>query len=303
MNNIFDVLNNICETFLTKLDETKKNYIGDDVKFKSDITFKYDDKPLDVFDRRNIIIDKLNKWTKLSHFFGHNVVIKFIFSDDLIFYFTWDDDLGAFTTEDPNGDRFMYDVENEDLKKITTDSDDISDNDVECTVDTTHNDISYCTEGTKHNDISDGEGIEKDFNLADDSNLAFNLKNSLRESFKIWNNDNNETKINECDEIFCPFKASENFKKDVIDTAAYITDFDDNGEPVKITFNISWLIPEYDFGTDSYYRAIDDIYHNESENLDKFCELIKDVYNFSMGSWDVVYDADDIDEINFSFVF
>ena len=198
--------------------------------------------------------------------------------------------------EDPNGDRFLYNSNDETLNKIVDVEEEQNNEDDEDLNKNEDGGISDVVDNTI--DISDGEGVEKNFNLNDDNNLASNLRNALRESYSEWKNDD------KCKEIFCPLAKSEIFKKNVIDAAAYVTEFDNDDNPVHISFNISWLIPEYEFGEDSYYIAIDEIYHNESENLDKFCEIIKEKYNFSLGRWNVKLDDDKkVEEIEFIFTF
>jgi len=300
-NSIFEMFDDISKSLFKTFDDfnelkknTIKDYVGEGIH--NEVTFKYDTK-LEPEDTKKIIIDKLNKWTKLARVFGNDIVIKFVFAEDGIFYFTWDEELKGFVTEDPNGDRFLYNAKDETLNKIVDDEEEPKKAAVE---DLNKNKASGVSSEVVDNtvDISDGEDIEKNFNLKDDKNLASNLRNALRESYAEWKNDD------KCYEIFCPVAAAENFKKNVIDAAAYVTEFDKDGNPVQISFNISWLIPDYKFGEDSYYIAIDDIYHNESANLDQFCELVKEKYNFSLGSWNVQFDDDkNVKEIEFIFTF
>lgn len=299
-NSIFEMFDDISKSLMKTFDEfneikknTIKDYFGEGIH--NEVTFKYDTK-LEPEDKKKIIIDKLNRWTKLARVFVKDTVIKFVFADNEIFYFTWDEALEGFVTEDPNGDRFLYNSNYETLNKIVDVEEEQNKEDDEDLNKNEDGGISDDVDDTI--DISDGEGVEKNFNLNDDNNLASNLRNALRESYAEWKNDD------KCNEIFCPLAKSEIFKKNVIDAAAYVTEFDNDDNPVHISFNISWLIPEYAFGEDSYYIAIDEIYHNESANLDKFCEIIKEKYNFSLGSWNVKLDADKkVEEIEFIFTF
>ena len=299
-NSIFEMFDDISKSLMKTFDEfneikknTIKDYFGEGIH--NEVTFKYDTK-LEPEDKKKIIIDKLNRWTKLARVFGKDTVIKFVFAENEIFYFAWDDELEGFVTEDPNGDRFLYNSNDETLNKIVDVEEEQNNEDDEDLNKNEDGGISDVVDDTI--DISDGEGVEKNFNLNDDNNLASNLRNALRESYSEWKNDD------KCKEIFCPLAKSEIFKKNVIDAAAYVTEFDNDDNPVHISFNISWLIPEYEFGEDSYYIAIDEIYHNESENLDKFCEIIKEKYNFSLGRWNVKLDDDKkVEEIEFIFKF
>ena len=299
-NSIFEMFDDISKSLMKTFDEfnkikknTIKDYFGEGIH--NEVTFKYDTK-LEPEDKKKIIIDKLNRWTKLARVFGKDTVIKFVFAENEIFYFAWDDELEGFVTEDPNGDRFLYNSNDETLNKIVDVEEEQNNEDDEDLNKNEDGGISDVVDDTI--DISDGEGVEKNFNLNDDNNLASNLRNALRESYSEWKNDA------KCKEIFCPLAKSEIFKKNVIDAAAYVTEFDNDDNPVHISFNISWLIPEYEFGEDSYYIAIDEIYHNESANLDKFCEIIKEKYNFSLGSWNIKLDDDKkVEEIEFIFTF
>ena len=299
-NSIFEMFDDISKSLIKTFDEfneikknTIKDYFGEGIH--NEVTFKYDTK-LEPEDKKKIIIDKLNRWTKLARVFGKDTVIKFVFAENEIFYFAWDEELEGFVTEDPNGDRFLYNSNDETLNKIVDVEEEQNKEDEEDLNKNEDGGISDVVDDTI--DISDGEGVEKNFNLNDDNNLASNLRNALRESYAEWKNDD------KCKEIFCPLAKSEIFKKNVIDAAAYITEFDNDDNPVHISFNISWLIPEYEFSEDSYYIAIDEIYHNESANLDKFCEIIKEKYNFSLGSWNVKLDDDKkVEEIEFIFTF
>ena len=299
-NSIFEMFDDISKSLMKTFDEfneikknTIKDYFGEGIH--NEVTFKYDTK-LEPEDKKKIIIDKLNRWTKLARVFGKDTVIKFVFAENEIFYFAWDEELEGFVTEDPNGDRFLYNSNDETLNKIVDVEEEQNKEDDEDLNKNEDGGISDILDNTI--DISDGEGVEKNFNLNDDNNLASNLRNALRESYAEWKNDD------KCKEIFCPLAKSEIFKKNVIDAAAYVTEFDDDDNPVHISFNISWLIPEYEFGEDSYYIAIDEIYHNESANLDKFCEIIKEKYNFSLGSWNIKLDDDKkVEEIEFIFTF
>jgi len=300
-NSIFEMFDDISKSLIKTFDEfneIKKNAIKDYVGEgnNNEVIFKYDTK-LDPEDKKKIIIDKLNRWTRFARVFGNDTVIKFVFAEDEIFYFIWDDELKGFVTEDPNGDRFLYNSKDETLNKLIDDEEEQKEVAEE---DSNENEDSGVNGEVVDNtvDIANGEGIEKNFNLMDDKNLASNLRNALRESYAELKNEN------KCKEIFCPVKAAENFKKNVIDTAAYVTEFDKDENPIQIAFNICWLLPDYKFGDGSYYIAIYDIYHNESANLDQFCELVKEKYNFSLGSWNVKFDNEkNVDEIEFIFTF
>ena len=309
-NNIFEMFDSINKNLLKKFDEFNemknnalKEYISEGIH--NEVTFKYDTK-LEPEDKKKIIIDKLNRWNMLAQVFGNDIVVKFEFGKDEIFYFTWDEDYNGFVTVDPNGDKYLYNTKDETLNKLVDDEKKDENEKKQDENENTRKPSGGCISEPVGKTIipddiqeMDVEDIEKDFGLKDDKNLASNLRNALRNSYAEFKEKNEK-----CEEIFCPFGAAENFKADVIDQAAYETDFDDNDNPIQIKFDISWLLPDYEYDTDEYYIAIDDIYHNESANLDKFCELIKEKYNFSLGSWNVKFDEDnDVHEIQFIFTF
>lgn len=316
VNNIFDALNHISNMFLSDLDEF-------DCKDKnnSEITYKYD-SDMNPEEKKKKITGVLNLWTEILSVFSGGVVVKFVFNEDEIYYFTWDEESKVFITEEPNGDRFKYDSKNEGLEKIytddskeetcdgekcgTEDSHEVdprdSDEDVkdsaeydDCFVDKDDDGLDL---DLYLNDCGD-YAVEKDFGLDDDENLACNLRNALRDSYASYKIDEKN-----CKDIFCPVVGLDNFKEDIIDTAVYVAYFDDNDEPVSISFSLMYLIPGYEIGSDSYFSVLDHIYHDESENLDKFCELVKEKYNFSLGSWNVDLDQDrNVRDIEFVFNF
>ena len=308
-NNIFEMFDSINKNLLKTFDEFNemknnalKQYIGEGIH--NEVTFKYDTK-LEPEDKKKIIIDKLNRWNMLAQVFGNDIVVKFEFGKDEIFYFTWDKDYNGFVTVDPNGDKYLYNTKDETLNKLVDDEKKDENEKKQDENENTRKPSGDCISEPVGKTIipddiqeMDVEDIEKDFGLKDDKNLASNLRNALRNSYAEFKEKNEK-----CEEIFCPFGAAENFKVDVIDQAAYETDFDDNGNPIQIKFDISWLLPYY-YDNKEYYIAIDAIYHNESANLDKFCELIKEKYNFSLGSWNVKFDKDKVvNEIQFIFTF
>lgn len=316
VNNIFDALNHISNMFLSDLDEF-------DCKDKNntEITYKYD-SDMNQEEKKKKITELLNLWTEILSVFSGGVVVKFVFNEDEIYYFTWDEESKAFITEEPNGDRFKYDSKNEGLEKIYTDDSKAETCDGEkCGTEDSHEvDPRDSDEDVKDsaeyddcfvdkdddgldldfylNDCGD-YAVEKDFGLDDDENLACNLRNALRDSYASYKIDEKN-----CKDIFCPVVGLDNFKEDIIDTAVYVAYFDDNDEPVSISFSLMYLIPGYEIGSDSYFSVLDNIYHDESENLDKFCELVKEKYNFSLGSWNVDLDQDrNVRDIEFVFNF
>lgn len=327
VNNIFDALNRISNMFLSNLDEfdckdnTMSNIFVCYDNNNNEITYKYD-SDMNQEEKKKKITGLLNLWTEILSVFSGGVVVKFVFNEDEIYYFTWDEESKVFITEEPNGDRFKYDSKNEGLEKIytddskeetcdgekcgTEDSHEVdpmdSDEDVkdsaeydDCFVDKDDDglDLDFYL-----NDCGD-YAVEKDFGLDDDENLACNLRNALRDSYASYKIDEKK-----CKDIFCPVVGLDNFKEDIIDTAVYVAYFDDNDEPVSISFSLMYLIPGYEIGSDSYFSVLDHIYHDESENLDKFCELVKEKYNFSLGSWNVDLDQDrNVRDIEFVFNF
>lgn len=327
VNNIFDALNRISNMFLSNLDEfdckdnTMSNIFVCYDKNNNEITYKYD-SDMNPEEKKKKITGLLNLWTEILSVFSGGVVVKFVFNEDEIYYFTWDEESKVFITEEPNGDRFKYDSKNEELEKIYTDDSKAETCDGEkCGTEDSHEvDPRDSDEDVKDsaeyddcfvdkdddgldldfylNDCGD-YAVEKDFGLDDDENLACNLRNALRDSYASHKIDEKN-----CKDIFCPVVGLDNFKEDIIDTAVYVAYFDDNDEPVSISFSLMYLIPGYEIGSDSYFSVLDHIYHDESENLDKFCELVKEKYNFSLGSWNVDLDQDrNVRDIEFVFNF
>lgn len=327
VNNIFDALNRISNMFLSNLDEfdckdnTMSNIFVCYDNNNNEITYKYD-SDMNPEEKKKKITGLLNLWTEILSVFSGGVVVKFVFNEDEIYYFTWDEESKVFITEEPNGDRFKYDSKNEGLEKIYTDDSKAETCDGEkCGTEDSHEvdprdsdeDVKDSAEYDDRFVDKDDDGldldlylndcgdyaVEKDFGLDDDENLACNLRNALRDSYASYKIDGQN-----CKDIFCPVVGLDNFKEDIIDTAVYVAYFDDNDEPVSISFSLMYLIPGYEIGSDSYFSVLDHIYHDESENLDKFCELVKEKYNFSLGSWNVDLDQDrNVRDIEFVFNF
>ena len=287
-DNIFDMLDSLVKIaglfYETNSNETKDS---SNSCSRNEVSFKFNEK-LEPEDKKKIVIEKLNRWTNLSNVFGKDIVVKFDFGNDEVFYFTWDEDYNGFVTEDPNGDKFVYDSKNETLNKIVNDEH-VQEND--------HDELVNDVESSSENvDVPQKEKVNN-FNLDDDENLASNLKNALRESFATKND-------NKCSDLFCPFDAVEKFKHNVIDNVAYNTSFDADGNPIKITFGIECLLPEnVNEKDDDRFDRLTKIYRNESANLDKFCELIKEKYNFSWVTWCADEYEKTIDSIEFILTF
>ena len=327
VNNIFDALNRISNMFLSNFDEfdckdnTMSNIFVCYDNNNNEMTYKYD-SDMNQEEKKKKITGLLNLWTEILSVFSGGIVVKFVFNEDEIYYFTWDEESKVFITEEPNGDRFKYDSRNEGLEKIYTDDSkaETCDDEKCCTEDSHEIDPRDSDEDVKDsaeyddcfvdkdddgldldfylNDCGD-YAVEKDFGLDDDENLACNLRNALRDSYASYKID-----VQNCKDIFCPVFKLDNFKEDIIDTAVYVSYFDDNDEPVSISFSLMYLMPGYEIGSDSYFSVLDHIYHDESENLDKFCELVKEKYNFSLGSWNVDLDQDrNVRDIEFVFNF
>jgi len=277
LNTASDILTKGIET----LNEFKNNDKGTEKK-RREYSFVYEDE-LEPEEKKKIVISKLNKYTELMKFDKNNdyeMYINFKFGEDE-FYFDWDKDLQMFVTIDPNGDKFAYDSNDEHLARITEAKNDAESNKV---------DLSKNNDD-KEDEIEDCNKCEDhpfNFDLKDDKNLAFNLKNALKKY-----HDENE----DCKAIFCPYAAADMFKNLIIDSESYDAMFDDYGNPTQIVFSIEHFVND---------NSLTDIYHNESQNLDKFCELIKDRYNFSLGSWNVSFsdkERKDVKNIDFIFTF
>ena len=312
--NIFDVFNNACKELINKENGIFADLFNVDTKkmledfktklaniskngYKREVTFEYDG-PMTADDRKNVIINKMNKWTKLaieSDSKTDDILVTFKFGKEDTFYFTWDADLKKFMTTDPNGDVFYYDDKDQTLVKIVDDKkDDKKDEQpagVRC-------DVKDNTVQEKKDEDEVAEGSRYGFDVKDDKNLAFNLRNSLAE----WHEKNNGK--SECDDIFCPFEAADNFYETIIKGQVFGSDFDDEGNPYQINFDVEWFLPDFD-SNEERVDCLTEIYHEESQNLDKFCELVKDKYNFSMGCYNVTFNDDKskVKEIEFVFTF
>ena len=104
-----------------------------------------------------------------------------------------------------------------------------------------------------------------------------------------------------CDAIFCPLNAAEDFKPNILAFHDFETDYDEEGSPYQIRFNLYDLAMPLEMGNEEYCT---NVYKKESDHLDEFCEIMKDDYGFSLGSWNVSFKDDNRDQVeNIEFIF
>ena len=266
---------------------------------KNDIKFTYDEKGITPERKKEIISEKVTYYTKLykgiNEWVNNDATITFKFNDDEVYYFTWDKDNSYFVTVEPNGDKYYLDIDTKNLVEISgTDT-------CKCNKDSKPKQCCALTEKDCAQKSDVKVECEKPFkDLGDDSNLAFNLKNALTKK--------KESEPEKTPVYFDYITAvNRRFKQDVIDPYAFWTEFDgkpDENPPYQIRFTIAHLLDVPD-GM-SLQDVLYSVYHNESENLDKFVDMIKEKYNFSIGGWDVIFNDTDknvVDDIRFVFVF
>lgn len=293
MNTFFSLLDAFDDFFkkLNDYESSEDNIIA---------TFKYNN--IDSFkEEKDIIIEKLNILAAYARIMNikDGSTVKFVF-DENVFYFVWESGYDAFVTTDPNGDEFVYDDHNEVLYRLneTTEEETAEKAAEKATEEATEKQYSGVEEYEKDNSVTnpnvDAEPDHSDSDINDDKNLAFNLRNKLRDEYAK----SRDKKI-----IFCPGILVELFKPSIIDNSNFTTEYDEDGNPVNISFLISDVINL----TESDSDTLDEIYHNETDHLDKYCELIKEKYNFSLGWWNTILDetCDErkVSSIVFTFVF
>ena len=273
--------------------------------YKGEHNVKYTYKNLDQKDKKDVITKHLSHWADIAkNSKDSTYVITFNFGDDEEFYFTWDADEKKFITKDPNGDEFYYNTDEKMLEKIVKADDKKEQVDVNGKASGVREEVVDNTAEPAAED--DGDGYYPNYNLGDikaDKNLAFNLRNELNK-WKEQNPDDEEENCDDCDKTFCPYMACDTFKEEVIDPGCFDADFDDEGNVVQISF------PLREFFTDEtdedFVGILQEVYHNESDSLDKFCELVKEEYGFSLGSWNVDFldeNRETVGNIEFIFTF
>jgi len=199
-----------------------------------------------------------------------NLTIEFNFvKDEEQFFFTFDNDTKHFITTDPNGEKFYYDADNKELVALEKQEN------------------TPIVDGNKEekndDEVCDGYVKELEGDLKDDENLASNLKSQLTDWKK--KEDEEENPCDDCESLFCPYVAADDFKAEIIDVEHFTADFDENGVATRIVFDIDDFDVEYDSDD------LNKIYSEESHHLDEFCNEIKNRYNFAGAGWSVQKDA------------
>ena len=311
LKDFLDGLFDLNKEFKNNIKEFNKADLFNPEKDEHNATYTYN-KPMTPEEKKAAVVKHMNHWCFIANLSGNKdakFVVNFVFGKDE-FYFEWVPEMREFVTTDPNGDKFYYDPTDETLVKID-DKDQQSDNNKDINknkdcassvkFDVKDNTLSEKDVNVKRNDEDDN--LLYHFNIDDDKHLAFNLKNALTKWHEENEKDDNDPVEDECGVLFCPLACVDDFKSTIIDRENYETTYNDNGEPVQIEFDIDDFLPEFENDSD-YFVALDEIYHEESQNLDKFCELLKEKYGFSMGSWTVEFEDESKDHVvNISFVF
>lgn len=264
---------------------------------------KYTYGNLEPDERKKIIVAKMNFWDYMAkHTDGDGeYFITFKFGDDE-FYFEWNKDKKEFITTEPNGDKYIYDAKNEKLQLIEHKSEKPSGVDaavVDKTAEKKEDD-----EVTYVHDEEDFKEPNSEFSdIEPNKNLAFNLRNKLN----AIHGEEDKDDCDNCEYHFCPKEACANFPEYILGYKDFETDYDEDGNAYQIRFGLDDLAIVNEDKDKDDIRIMNEIYHNESQNLDYFCELMKEEYGFSMGCWNVTFDCEGDDkkviDINFIFTF
>lgn len=302
-------VNDFVKSLISLNDDIKKTYktykdefnsvLSDVSSGKHEATYKYGD--LDPEYKKKIIIGKMNFWHCVAKRSNNDAefLIIFKFGKDE-FFFEWDKDKKAFVTNEPNGDKYIYDANDEKLilvsqnpvnKGVASKPSGVDEKVVDNTDDKKRDDD--CEEN--NNDHGNNFG-----DIKPDKNLAFNLRNKLN-----MIHENEEGCCETCDDIFCPEEAVQNFPEYVLGYDDFETDYDEDGNAYQIRFGLDDLAVVNEDKNEDDIRRMTKMYHNESQNLDYFCELMKETYGFSLGSWNVTFDGEGDDKVvtDISFIF
>ncbi len=311
MNTANDFVNDVFKSLISLNNDIKKTYnmykdefnsvLSDVSSGKHKATYAYDN--LSPEERKKIIIEKMNFWNYMAKRSDEKseYLITFKFGKDDEFYFEWNNEQKAFVTVEPNGDKYIYDASNEKLELIDEKKNENSGKPSgveEKVVDDTaeeKKDDEPKKEKPEYNDhpVSEFSDIEPD------KNLAFNLRNKLNKIHE------EEDDCDNCHYIFCPREACSNFPEYILGYNDFETDYDEDGNAYQIRFGLDDLaVVNYDKDDDDIKRMTK-IYHEESQNLDFFCDLMKETYGFSLGSWNVTFNKDGDDKVvtDISFIF
>lgn len=298
-----------------ELKETYNSYRDDFEKVLSDVVngkhkAKYIYGNLEADDRKKIIIKKMNFWDYMAKHTGGDseYFITFKFGDDE-FYFEWNKEKKEFITTEPNGDKYIYDAKNEKLALIEDKQE--KKDETEKKPSGVESDVVDKTAEEKKEDNDEVTYVHDDekfpssefSDIEPNKNLAFNLRNKLN----AIHGEEDKDGCDNCEYHFCPKEACANFPEYILDYKDFETDYDEDGNAYQIRFGLDDLAVVNEDKDEDDIRIMNEIYHNESQNLDYFCELMKDEYGFSMGCWNVTFDCEGKDkkviDINFIFTF
>ena len=227
---------------------------------------------------------KMELWSFISTCVSEPVdcQITFELGNQKTLVFTWDNEMKLFFTEQKEGD--------ENIKMYYDPTKNILTSDPDC-------DESIEKEEQENKDVcscDNKQDCKKDVEECtnEDKNLAFNLKNKLTKKLE-------ESKENVVCYI-CPNHMIDDFKSEVIEKELYETEYD-NDEPCEIKWRLSNIIEPSCLEMADWTTIVNDVYKNEADKLDIFCEKLKEVYGFSMASWSTV--GNPFEDIEFRAVF
>lgn len=274
------------DRILNSIDELKEN--ENDKVMKYHTTYVRNDLKT-VKEQSEYVKKKMELWSFISTCVSEPVdcQITFELGGKKTLVFTWDNEMKLFFTEQKEGEeniKMYYDP----TKNILTSDPDCDESREK--EETENKDVCSCE---NHQDCKKDVDVKETEEFTnDDKNLAFNLKNKLTK------------KIEESKEkvvlYVCPNHMIDDFKSEVIEKELYETEYYDD-EPYEIKWKLSNIIEPSCIEMADWTTIVNDVYKNEADKLDIFCEKLKEVYGFSMASWSTV--GDPFEDIEFRAVF
>ena len=302
-SDFFSDLLSISNELEKNLKERSYNNVSDVESGEHTATYSYGD--IESAEKKNVIVKHMDHWSDVARRNPNSKYeITFKFGNDEVFYFVWNADAKKFVTKDPNGDEFYYNDAEKTLEKISHEAEEKKDVESKKIASGVRSDVVDNTVSDVESEDTDEDEYYPDYNLGDisaDHNLAFNLRTELNK----WKENNQEDEdCDVCDQTFCPYTCCDTFKERVMDPGCFDADFDEDGNVYQIKFPLHEYFDEY--SDEDYIGILQEVYHKESINLDKFCELMKEQYGFSLGSWNVEFEDEKrttVKNIEFIFTF
>lgn len=225
------------------------------------------------------IIKAMNHWSGFvaeSNDFS-SFVITFMFDGKEYFHFTWDKDAKKFITEDPDGSVFSYNFETGTIDRVEPENAGAVEHDVQK------------PESTETDNVQPKPDQQEPCDSAMEIKKDQNLANIVKERIEAYEDAKSEKQdyCEGCKAFFCPVRATDVFINNIAENTNYMSIYEE-GKLVGLMADLVEIIPS-DVELPDNMSKVDlynEIFHNEADLLDTFCQNFMDSYGFSDCHWD-----------------